>query len=304
MSLPTEASCPLCRSSGPFAFRKDDHDHHRCRECGTLFVVPVPEAEALAAWYRTALADKNSALCWEGTERHAVAAWRRMLAAAERLGGRGPLLDVGCGAGQFLEFARASGWVDLAGLELSPEAARAARERSGAVVHEAPLATAAVPEARYAVVTLWDVLEHLAAPRDALRRVLSFLRPGGVAIVGTPNARGVTTRRFGKDSLVLMPPEHLFVATRRGLRGAATAAGLEVVSVEAIDVRIRDWLGAASSPAGEAKGRYQDVYARLTASRLFGAAQAAANALLRGAGLGDQLLMIARRPASPHGNTA
>jgi hypothetical protein len=80
------------------------------------------------------------------------------------------------------------------------------------------------------------------------------------------------------------------------------SAGLQVLRIESVDLRIRDWLDSGSSPgSGSGKYRYRAVYDRLTGVGVFGAAQAAANLILRATGLGDQLLMLARKPGTPGG---
>ncbi len=125
-----------------------------------------------------------------------------------------------------LTFAQALGWRDLEGVELSPEAAEAARRATGATVHGVDLPRAPLPSGHFAAVTLWDVLEHLADPRGALCRVRDLLRPGGVLVVATPNRSGITLRALGSRTLVVTPPEHMFLASRRGLAHAVTAEGL------------------------------------------------------------------------------
>lgn len=306
MTSAGEPTCPLCGVEGRPAFVKDGYPHFRCAGCRSLFVSPVPTPDELAAWYRQAGTEKSSALCWEGTGLHAVASWRRALRHARRVAGDGPLLDVGCGAGQFLAFARDEGWTDLVGLEPSPAAAERARDASGASIHEVELRAAPLPEGSCAVVTLWDVIEHVPDPRRVLERVAALVRPGGVVVMGTPNVEGLTTRRFGARALVVMPPEHLFVAARRGLLALVASAGLEPVRTDAVDLRIRDWLGsppdgATSSGSAGARARYRGLYDRLTGATLFDVAQRAANLFLNTTGLGDQLVMLARKSPRPGG---
>jgi SAM-dependent methyltransferase len=277
-------------------------------------VHPTPLPESLAAYYRDASADQNSRVCWEGSQRHAHSAWRRALTDVRRLAGDGPLLDVGCGAGQFLAFARAAGHRELAGLELSQSAAARARETSGATVREEGLLEATLPSGRFAAVTFWDVLEHLAEPRRALARAFELLRPGGVVVSGTPHRDGLTLRLLGARALMVMPPEHLFLPTARGLRLAVCAQGFQVERVEASEIHLREWTHVArtlasrilprQAPRGlasesEARRGYLRIYHRTTALPLFERAQSAANAVLRRARLGDVLVLVARRPPGP-----
>jgi SAM-dependent methyltransferase len=305
-----EPRCPLCADGGRLAFAKDGFTHYQCRGCDSLFVEPVPSPAELADFYRRNDADQNSRLCWEGGNRHAHATWARALAAAERLAGPGPLLDVGCGAGQFLAFARARGWMQLSGLELAPEAAAAARRASGAEVHEATLDGGDLPEGRFALVSLWDVLEHLPDPGQALGRLYRLLRPGGVLLLGVPHRHGITLRAFGARSLIVMPPEHLILPSRRGLLAATRRAGLEPVRAETTEVRLREWLdaarrwlrpGARTVPPAPAEERadYLRLYGRVTGAGAFGLVQGAANVVLRATRLGDQLTLVLRRPIPP-----
>ena len=300
------SACPLCGGPGRPAFEKGGHVHAACQACGSWFVDPVPPAEALAAFYQRAAEEAGSRLCWEGSSAHAHALWDRALEAVRRRGG-GPLLDVGCGAGQFLAHARRRGFQDLAGVEPSPAAAAAARLASGAVVHELELSATPPRPGGHAAVTLWDVLEHLPAPRAARGRARALLRPGGLLGVATPNRRGLSALAFGARALVVSPPEHLLVATRRGLAAALQAEGLRLLRLESLELRLREWTGgggeAAAGPAaasgGAARDRYRGAYDRLTGWGGFGLLHAAGNAVLSAARLGDQLLAIAERPAGP-----
>ncbi len=301
--------CPLCGGTGHGAFEKNGYLHHQCDRCASLYLEPVPSPEALADFYRRSSADQNSRLCWEGGNQHAHASWCRALATAAKLAGTGPLLDVGCGAGQFLAYARTLGWAELEGLEVAPDVAATARRVSGAAVQEATLESASLVDDRYAVVSLWDVLEHLPEPAAALRRLARLVRPGGVLLLGVPHRHGITLRVFGSRSLIVMPPEHLFLPSRRGLRAATDRAGLDTVRAETTDVRLREWLdvgkrlgprapsaGPPSRGAAQVRADYLETYRRITAAGAFGLVQSVINVLLRATGLGDQLTVVLRRP--------
>ena len=104
----------------------------------------------------------------------------------------GRLLDVGCAAGLFLEVMGERGW-RLEGLEPSAEASAVARGRAGVTVHEGPFEDVVLPEEAYDAVAMLDVLEHLASPRAAVRRVRGLLRPGGTFMIVVPSYRNLTT---------------------------------------------------------------------------------------------------------------
>ncbi len=104
-----------------------------------------------------------------------------------RYGGPGPYLDFGCGTGHLLR--RLSVLGPAAGLEVSPWSAAQARAVAGRPVYER---LDDLPAAGFAVVVAVHVVEHLdddalAAALAAWRRTL---RPGGRALVVTPDAAG------------------------------------------------------------------------------------------------------------------
>jgi SAM-dependent methyltransferase len=296
----TSTVCPLCLGacSRPF-FERDGHVFMECAGCRTLFLRTPPDPEALTRLYVDPGPERGSALCWEVEARHDTPSFAKVLDLARRRGGTGPVLDVGCGNGLFLAYARDGGWTDLTGLEVSPTAAASARHRlPEATVLQVPLDAADLPQEHFAVIGLWDVLEHLPSPRRALLRVTSLLRPGGLVVVSTPNRFGLAIRLLGRRSVVVCPPEHLFLASRAGLGASMAAAGLSVESVWSEDLRIREWTRWLARPghAPDDRRRYLDVQGRLAASRWLQHVRALVNVGLRAGRIGDQLLAIASRP--------
>ena len=141
---------------------------------------------------------------------------------------RGRLLDVGCGSGELLVRMRDLGW-QIAGVELDPEGARAARQRTGG----APIFSSLdeVSECDYDAVVLDHVLEHLADAPGTLRACHRALRPGGRLALATPNPTSAARERFGASWLHWDPPRHLELRGERALRQLVESCGFEVDSV-------------------------------------------------------------------------
>ena len=97
------------------------------------------------------------------------------------------VLEVGCGSGNVLRVLQrmAGGRASVEGLELSREAAEAARLRTGLSVTTGYLADLD-PSASFDVIVAFDVLEHIADERGLLRQMTDRLRPRGRLILTVP----------------------------------------------------------------------------------------------------------------------
>ena len=73
------------------------------------------------------------------------------------------------------------------------------------------------------------VLEHLPEPREALQRLRAVLAPGGTLYLGTPDARALSAKVFGRYWHGWDPPRHAVVFTSTGLRGLLEDTGFRVL---------------------------------------------------------------------------
>ncbi|HWJ39613.1 MAG TPA: class I SAM-dependent methyltransferase [Candidatus Limnocylindrales bacterium] len=101
------------------------------------------------------------------------------------------ILDLGCGHGALIHFAREAGYRNLEGTDGSPEQVAAARRLGIEGVRQGDLreSLAALPDASRDVVVAFDVIEHFRKDEllgfvDEVRRVL---RPGGRWIIHSVN---------------------------------------------------------------------------------------------------------------------
>lgn len=155
-----------------------------------------------------------------------------------RKGRRRKILDIGCGSGDFLAFMRKAGW-SVCGLDLSPEAARAAR-RKGIEVMEQPLGellgAGRLREGVCQAVTLFHVLEHLPRPVEFLHAARRLLCPGGILVVQVPNdfnrlQLAVTNGARTKPWWVVSP-DHVNYFSFSSLRVLFRKMGLRTVAAQ------------------------------------------------------------------------
>ena len=143
----------------------------------------------------------------------------------------GKVLDVGVGDGDFLDHMARLGW-DVEGTDFSADAARHTSERlGGKAIHVGQVEQLDLGTQQYDLVTLWDVLEHVYQPLDALRAVQSMVRPGGLLIVSVPNLASLESRLLGRNWGHLDIPRHLSHFTPSSLRKMLQTAGFREIGL-------------------------------------------------------------------------
>lgn len=179
--------CPVCHSEQS----KTDFVHRpskyipgivvSCGSCGMRY--KTPDNADIAACYNDSYAELFSTDDAAATKEEFDAVFSS-LASLGVTGGK--MIEVGCGAGDFLVMARQRGFT-VSGVELTPSLAAAAREKLGDVVQTGDAMKLELPAHESAVVVMLDVIEHVQDPAALLARLRGALAPGGKLVVFTPN---------------------------------------------------------------------------------------------------------------------
>jgi len=148
---------------------------------------------------------------------HTRVGYRNRLRLLKRKGFRPDhsLLDYGCGKALFVKFLHKRGYPKVQGYDPFIEE----------VSDQNPLA------ARYDVVTSYDVIEHVEDPREFLSLMVALVKPGGMLVLGTPNADEIDL--FDKNGPVveLSQPYHRHILSARSLFKLAEEFDLAVVDI-------------------------------------------------------------------------
>jgi ubiquinone/menaquinone biosynthesis C-methylase UbiE len=140
------------------------------------------------------------------------------------------LLDVGAYTGVFVDIAARHGW-DAWGIEPSLWAVDLARQE-GLQMVGGTLEDSTFEDSSFDVVTMWDVIEHVANPMATMHAAYRVLKPGGFLVVHTMDLGSPFARLMGKRWPWFMEM-HLFYFTRQTMRLMLEKAHFEVV-----------WMGA------------------------------------------------------------
>lgn len=233
-TVPVRA-CPVCAGSASVPlFTRNGFELRRCDACGCVFVGADPASIDLPALYGESYYTGGHDAVFadyigEEAVRRAHARrqlwWLRHL--PPRLPRRGRLLDIGCAAGFFLAEARVH--YEVQGVELSAWSSAHARDRLGLPVFTGTLQQAGLPAEHFDIVTLWDVIEHVADPVALLAESARVLRPRGRLVLTTGDWASAYAQARGADWHLVAPPWHLTMFSRATMALAGRRAGLELV---------------------------------------------------------------------------
>ena len=134
------------------------------------------------------------------------------------------LLDMGCGTGSFLSFMKKKGY-QVFGIENNTNARRVCDENDIKVYpNEAELS-----KNRFDIITLWHVLEHLAAPEQRIAAYHNLLKSQGILVIAAPNFDSHDRMHYHKDWAALDVPRHLWHFTPKGMISMVEEIGFKLI---------------------------------------------------------------------------
>jgi SAM-dependent methyltransferase len=195
-------------------------DLARCASCGTAVTAgppPGPDAYEQGVYSPESARPAVAALLQRATVGQPARALAR---SGLRPGAR--VLDAGAGRGRLVAELRRRGF-DAYGIDPSARQAGGAVRRQSIAGHE---------DAGLDAVVLWHVAEHLDDPLAALERVRGWLAPGGLVLLGVPNAASAQARLAGPAWMHWDTPRHRQHFTPAGVSALLGRAGFSPTRTE------------------------------------------------------------------------
>ena len=234
--------CVFCGSLKfrPVHLRENNTLVVHCEECNLEFVNPLPTVEAMEENYQKEMTGDETESGFHSRyilERQARTKsfsklYNSRLTLIESLyPSKGNLLDIGCGAGFFLNCAKEKGW-NCHGLEILPEYIKFAQENFALenIRLESLDESLSYDANTFDVITLWDLIEHLRNPLDCLKKIHHVMKPGGVLVMWTPNVKNAIFLKenwIGYETL-----QHFYFFSRDTLNQMLEKAGFKIVHLK------------------------------------------------------------------------
>lgn len=136
------------------------------------------------------------------------------------------ILDVGCGAGAFLDRLARIGFRNLAGID--PFLSADCESIEGVPLYKRRLSKAAGP---FDVILFNHAFEHVPDPAAELEAARQKLEPKGVCLIQMPTPTSDAFREYGTDWAQWDAPRHLTLMSRKGMSIFASNRGFKLQRV-------------------------------------------------------------------------
>ncbi len=144
---------------------------------------------------------------------------------------KGKLLDIGCGDGVFLQYAREIGF-DVYGIDLDKKSIEACKRNFGLEnVYYSTLRDFGVfckeEKLQFDVITFFEVLEHQNDPLEFIQLVKQILKPDGLIAGSVPNRDRLFVEICRVDK-VDFPPHHFLWFSEKSIRKFLIRHGFQI----------------------------------------------------------------------------
>ena len=234
-------SCPICTTEMKFKFVTKDYlvtgesfDIVECEACSIRTTTPFPDKKIIGNYYSSddyiSHDDKVSGIFDSiyGLVRTYQLNKKKKLIGKYFNKSNGKILDIGCGAGDFLQYMKENHW-NINGVDTSNKARKIAKKKLNIKVMD-PKDWINNKE-KYDVITCWHSLEHVHEPWVYLDKIKKSLTLNGFLIVALPNYQSTDAKIYKEFWAAYDTPRHLYHFTIKSMNKTIKPHGLNIESI-------------------------------------------------------------------------
>jgi SAM-dependent methyltransferase len=234
-------SCPICTTEMKFKFATKDYlvtgesfDIVECEACSIRTTTPFPDKKIIGNYYSSddyiSHDDKVSGIFDSiyGLVRTYQLNKKKKLIGKYFNKSNGKILDIGCGAGDFLQYMKENHW-NINGVDTSNKARKIANKKLNIKVMD-PKDWINNKE-KYDVITCWHSLEHVHEPWVYLDKIKKSLTLDGFLIVALPNYQSTDAKIYKEFWAAYDTPRHLYHFTIKSMNKTIKPHGLNIESI-------------------------------------------------------------------------
>lgn len=212
--------CPWCKSEKNHRFLKlkdyflsqEEFEIIECDECKLLFTSPCPAQDKIGDYYKS-----EDYLSHNEEKKNLFARIYNIVKktniknkfniAIDSKSSAVKILDIGCGVGDFLNYAKEKG-CEITGIEPSDDARKIAEKKLNTKLLS-PAELENLPDNSFDVITMWHVLEHVADLKTEIHHLQRLLKKNGRLILALPNYKSYDAEYYKDKWAAYDVPRHL-----------------------------------------------------------------------------------------------
>ncbi|RJR15678.1 class I SAM-dependent methyltransferase [Candidatus Microgenomates bacterium] len=198
---------------------------YHCDFCKCVRVAPFPSDKEIEAYYKKF--DYKTGFVTEKLIRKEAKKTLKILSKYKRTGS---LLDIGCGAGFYLDEAKKRGW-SVTGVEMSKQLSEYANKNLQVKVLNQDFLKTNLKPRKFDIVILSQVIEHLKDPYPMLAKIHKVLNDDGLLYIATPNIESWLFYIQKELFPYIIPLEHVFLYGPRSLTILLNKSGFKVKAI-------------------------------------------------------------------------
>jgi 2-polyprenyl-3-methyl-5-hydroxy-6-metoxy-1,4-benzoquinol methylase len=233
-------NCPVCNETtssayltvSDFSVTKENFDLLQCTNCTLVYTQNIPDQNTIAPYYHfeeyISHTDTKKSLF------HKIYHFVRKITLRKKLGwiqnaiqkNTGNLLDIGCGTGAFLAYAKKNNWT-VQGIEADATARAKAVELYG-IATAASEAFFTLPKNSYDAISMWHVLEHVHNLQGYMQQIKNLLTTDGKLFIAVPNYTSYDAQQYKNYWAAYDVPRHLYHFSPKAIQQLAIANGFAI----------------------------------------------------------------------------
>tara|TARA_X000000950_G_scaffold283819_1_gene385522 strand:+ start:405 stop:1451 length:1047 start_codon:yes stop_codon:yes gene_type:complete len=203
---------------GTNLYKIDKYKILNCKNCGFIHAVPIPKKDYLEKYYLKKYYSQKRKLNYFKEQNKNLTWWKnifkdRINKFEKILGHKGTILDIGCGPGFFLKYAKSKGW-KVMGIEPSLRAYEHAKKKLNLNIERLNIdQIASIGDLKFDVIYSHGVLEHLRKPIEYINLLNNYLKKKGIVFTSVANDFNLFQYSYTYGKKIkpwwIIPPEHI-----------------------------------------------------------------------------------------------
>ena len=222
-----EIACIFCKKkSDQIVIKENGYLGRKCSKCEIIYISPRPSFNEIIDLYGHDQAHITA-------ESHIAEEFLKRLYSKHNLkivnmySKNGSILEIGAGAGYFLDEARKLGFKPY-GVECNPIQAKFIRDELRIPCEESPLSASLFEGKKFDVVYHCEVISHFFDPISEFWKINQKMKEGGILVFETGNL-GEMDKTYYKYFTKFQYPDHLFFFSSNNLLHLLAKTGFEFI---------------------------------------------------------------------------